>query len=127
MQYLSSIAMTTNEPPIILALYDFMLWTMNHTAKFPRHHRYSLGVKMEATLFELLDLLIEARYSKSRCGALDRANICLERLRFQMRLAKDLKALPLNSYTYQAEKVEEIGRMLGGWRRQSEARQIKEP
>ncbi len=29
--------------PVILKLYDLMLWSMDHTARFPRHHRYSLG------------------------------------------------------------------------------------
>ena len=38
------------EIPVILKLYDLILWTLNHTAKFPRHHRYSLGTKIESTL-----------------------------------------------------------------------------
>ena len=36
------------EAPVILKFYDLMLWTMNHTARFPRHHRYSLGNRIEA-------------------------------------------------------------------------------
>ncbi len=105
-----------NELPVILKLYDLILWTMNHTAKFPRHHRYSLGAKIEATLLNLLDILIEARYSKDKLKMLERANIVLERFRFQMRLAKDLGVLAIKSFAYQAEKIEEIGRMIGGWR-----------
>jgi hypothetical protein len=38
------------EIPVILKLYDLTLWTMQHTAQFPRHHRYSLGTKIDATL-----------------------------------------------------------------------------
>ena len=45
---------------------------------------------------------------------LDQANIVLERFRFQMRLAKDLKVLAPNSFEFQAKAVEEIGRMIGG-------------
>jgi hypothetical protein len=106
-----------------------MLWTMNHTAQFPRHHRYSLGTRIEATLLDLLDLLIAARYRRENLADLDSANILLERLRFQMRLAKDLKALALNSFEFQAKAVEEIGRMIGGWRKSAAgARQaVKEP
>ncbi len=29
---------------VIADFYDFMLWLIRHTEKFPRHHRYSLGV-----------------------------------------------------------------------------------
>ena len=84
---------TQREIPAILKLYDLMVWTLNHTARFPRHHRYSLGNRLEATLLDLLDVLIEARYQRENTASLDRANILLERLRFQMRLAKDLTAL----------------------------------
>src|SRR5947209_3216561 len=74
---------TQKEIPVILKLYDLILWTIQHTAKFPRHHRYSLGTKVESTLLDLLDIMIEARYSKDKVRLLDRANIVLERFRFQ--------------------------------------------
>lgn len=35
------------ELKVIADFYDFMLWMTHHTEKFPRHHRYSLGVSME--------------------------------------------------------------------------------
>lgn len=103
--------------PVILKLYELIVWTTNHTCCFPRHHRYSLGLRIEATLFDMLDTLIEARYTQDKIKLLDKANILLERYRFQMRLAKDLKALALNSFEFQAKAVEEIGRMIGGWRK----------
>ena len=108
--------------PVILKLYDLMLWSLNHTARFPRHHRYSLGLRIESTLFDLLDTLIEARYVREKLALLDRANIILERFRFQMRLAKDLTVLAPNSFEFQAKAVEEIGRMIGGWRKSALAR-----
>ena len=110
------------EVPVILKLYDLTLWTLNHTARFPRHHRYSLGLKIEATLLELLDILVAARYRRANVDCLDQANIVLERFRFQMRLAKDLKVLAPNSFEFQAKAVEEIGRMIGGWRKSTVAR-----
>ena len=105
------------EIPVILKLYDLILWTLNHTSRFPKHHRYSLGIRIEATLFDLLDVLIEARYIRDKAKLLDKSNILLERFRFQMRLSKDLKALALNSFEFQAKAADEIGRMIGGWRR----------
>ena len=38
-----------SELKVIADFYDFMLWLIRHTEKFPRHHRYSLGVAMEKT------------------------------------------------------------------------------
>ena len=51
-----------SEIPVILKLYDLTLWTMQRTAKFPRHHRYSLGTKIEATLLNLLDIAKSATH-----------------------------------------------------------------
>jgi hypothetical protein len=35
------------ELKVIADFYDLMLWMIHHTEKFPRHHRYSLGLSME--------------------------------------------------------------------------------
>ena len=45
----------------------------------------------------------------------------LNRMRFLLRLAKDLKLMSVDSYGHAAERVEEIGRMVGGWRKASVA------
>ena len=57
---------TPHELPVILKFYDLVLWTLNHTARFPRHHRYSPGQRIEGTLQDLLDVLIEARYAHGK-------------------------------------------------------------
>ena len=43
----------------------------------------------------------------------------LNRMRFLLRLSKDLNLLTVDSYGHAAERVEEIGRMVGGWRKAS--------
>jgi len=90
------------ELKVIQDFYEFMLWVIGHTEKFPRHHRYSLGLAMENRLHRILELLLRARYSRSKADYLNDANIELEILRFQVRLAKDLKALSLKSHGYAA-------------------------
>jgi hypothetical protein len=35
---------------ILTKTYDLSLWTLGHTAKFPRSHRFSLGTRMEHKL-----------------------------------------------------------------------------
>ena len=74
------------ELKVIADFYDFMLWLIRHTEKFPRHHRYSMGVAMENRLQDILKLLLRAKYSKQKAGFLNDANIELEVLRFQLRL-----------------------------------------
>jgi hypothetical protein len=46
---------------------------------------------LERTLYDVLETLIQAKYSRERTPLLTEANLILEILRFQMRLAKDLQ------------------------------------
>lgn len=103
------------ELKVIADFYDFMLWTTRHTEKFPRHHRYSLGLAIENRLQKVLGLLLRAKYSREKSAILGEVNIELETLRFQLRMAKDLKVLPLKSQRYAAEVLQGIGQQVGGW------------
>jgi len=105
----------THEMVVITKAYDLILWSCEHTGKFPRSHRFVLGERIERNLYDLLETLIEAKYTRENADLLRRANLRLEILRFQMRLAKDLNCLKLNSYAFAAKAIDEIGRMVGAW------------
>ncbi len=103
------------ELKVVADFYEFTPWLLRHVEKFPRHHRYGLGRDMESRLQTILALLLRAKYSKSKAGYLADANIELETLRFQLRLATDLALLPQKSHGYAAEQTVSIGSQIGGW------------
>jgi len=105
----------TDELTVITRAYDLILWSCNHTGKFPRNHRFVLGERIECNLYDLLEKLIRAKYTRNRQELLEQANLMLEILRFQMRLAKDLQCLKVDSYGFAAKAIDEIGRLVGGW------------
>jgi len=111
----------STELTVIAKTYDFILWSCNHTGKFPRNHRFVLGERIERNLYDLLELLIRAKYTKQRQELLEQANLVLEILRFQIRLAKDLQCLKVDSYGFAAKAIDEIGRLVGGWLKSSKA------
>ncbi len=86
----------TDELVVITKTYDLILWSCNYTSRFPRQHRFVLGERLERTLYDLLETLIRAKYTRERMPLLNEANLKLEILRFQMRLAKDLRYLPVS-------------------------------
>jgi hypothetical protein len=43
-----------------------ILWSCNHTGKFPRNHPFVLGERIERNLYDLLETLIQAKYTKQR-------------------------------------------------------------
>jgi len=102
---------------VITKTYDLILWSCNHTGKFPRNHRFVLGERIERNLYGLLETLIRAKYTRDRQPLLERANLAVEVLRFQMRLAKDLQCLKVNSYGFASKAIDDIGRQIGGWLR----------
>ena len=111
---------TAEELIVITKTYDFILWSCNHIGKFPRNHRFVLGERIERKLYELLETLIQAKYSKERKELLGKANLALEVLRFQLRLAKDLQCLKIDSYGFAAKSIDEIGKLIGGWLKRGE-------
>src|SRR5262245_18378151 len=99
---------------MITKTYDLVLWSCNHTSRFPRNHRFELGARIERNLYNLLQTQIRAKDTKNRHRLLEDANLILEILRFQMRLAKDLQCLKVNSYGFASKAIDEIGRQVGG-------------
>jgi hypothetical protein len=82
---------------VITKTYDLILWSCHHTGRFPRNYRFVLGDRIERNLYDLLETLIQAKYTRERKALLEAANLKLEILRFQVRLAKDLECLRVNS------------------------------
>jgi 23S rRNA-intervening sequence protein len=105
------------ELTVITKTYDLILWGCNHTSKFPRNHRFVLGERIERNLYGLLEILIRSKYARNKAKLLEEANLALEVLRFQMRLAKDLQCLKVNSYSHASKSIDDIGRQIGGWLR----------
>jgi hypothetical protein len=109
----------TQELVVITKTYDLILWSCHHTGRFPRNHRFVLGERIERNLYDLLENLVQARYTRQRQALLERANLQLEILRFQVRLAKDLQCLKTASYAFAAQAIDEIDRLIGGWLKSS--------
>ena len=82
------------ELTVITKTYDFILWSCHHTGKFPRNHRYVLGERIERNLYDLLETLIKARYTRERQGLLGQANLTLEVLRVQRANAATARGTP---------------------------------
>lgn len=106
---------TPAELLVINRAYTLVQWACPHIAKFPRSHRFTLGQRLEHRLYDVLESLLRAKYTRERQPILKTVNLELEMLGFQFRLAKDLRCLPESSYAFAARAVNEIGQMVGGW------------
>ena len=85
--------------------------------KLPRTYRFTLGDRIENAALDVLLVLTDARWRRDRRALLDRANALLDRLRCLLRLAFDLRLVSLRVLALLSERVDEVGRLVGAWRR----------
>ena len=104
-------------PVAVGKAYEFVLWLLPKVEKFPRSFRFTVGDRLSVSGLDVLMLLVEAAYSSNKERLLDEANHKINGIRYLLRLSKDLHLLPVDSYGFAAERVDEIGRMVGGWRK----------
>jgi hypothetical protein len=117
------------QSPIFARTYDFLQWLIPRTMSFPRQQRFVITRRIQDTALDFLETIIEAAVAKDhlRAERLLQADMDLAKLRFYLRLAKDLEWLSLGQYEHVARMVEEMGRLLGGWTKKEAGRQGKAP
>jgi|OM-RGC.v1.026549418 hypothetical protein len=104
-------------PVLLVRWYDHTKWILERVDSFPKNQRFVFGTRLADTALDIMELLIEASYTRHKASLLHRANIRLEKLRWLTRLAKDRKVITPRQFEYSAEQLTECGKMLGGWLR----------
>lgn len=100
---------------VVQKAYDWNLWILPKVEKFPKSYRFSVGQNLVATSLDLLMNLVDATYQSRNSGTLAAAVKNVNRARYLVRLAKDLRLLNVSGYEFAAQGLDEIGRMAGGW------------
>ncbi len=104
------------ESPIFSKTFDFILWLLNHTEKFPKSERFRMAKRLEDAAFEFYELLLTAARSTARKRqVLLQADLVLDKWRLFMRLSHARKLTNAAQYQYAAAALIEIGKLLGGW------------
>jgi hypothetical protein len=106
--------------PVVLtkAKEAYALW-FKILSDFPKVQRYNLGGKIETFFLELLENIFVAIYliEEKKLPQLALAIIKLDGLKFFFQLAWENKCLSNDRYAILSEKLNEVGRMLGGWKK----------
>jgi four helix bundle protein len=120
--------MARQEMPIFTRTFDFLTWLLPATNHFPRAHRFTLTRRLLDAAFDLQERLEEAnhRQGTQRLASLKEADVALDKVRLYMRLAARWEWLSAGQYRHAAKMVAEIGRLLGGWHKATQARKQAE-
>ena len=86
------------ESPLFTKSYQFLLWIMQKTQKFPKSQRFVLAARLNLLILNFYDLIIETTKVKDKLSRLIRADIELEKLRITFRICKDLELITIKQY-----------------------------
>jgi len=111
--------MSDQTPQAAQACHELIGWLIPQLDKFPRQRRFTLGERLELVLLDVLELLLEAAYTRSKQAALNRANLRLALARHLWCLAHELQVVSTRHYEHGARLMDELGRQVGGWLRNS--------
>lgn len=107
----------TEKENVITKTYDLLLYIIPQLNKFPRDQKFLLGDRIETLLLDFMEQMVEAYYSREKRELIEKGNLKLERLRYLLRLCYDFHLFSHRRYGIICENVDEIGRMLGGWKK----------
>lgn len=101
---------------------ELLGWTFDRSADFPKCHRFTFGQRLDGLTLDGLLLLTRAIFSSrdSKAPLLIEFNLLLEQLRVLWRLAHNRQWISQQQLVFVTGKIDELGRMAGGWLRQLE-------
>ena len=114
---------TAQDTPLFQAAYKLYLDWYVRCQLIPKKDRFAIGQRTENLLLELMMFIVAAYHTKSptlKRETLFKANSTMECIKIIMRLAKDVKALDQRWYIEYERRLQEMGKMLGGWIRQTQ-------
>ena len=101
---------------------EFLKWLLPVLEKFPKKSRFTITSRIENIALDIVELLITAKYQKEKRHLLEKANICLEKMRVLFRISHDMKLISTKAYNFSAKGINEVGILLGGWLKQQKGR-----
>ena len=87
---------------------------------FPKTSRYTLGEKIDVFFIEVTELAFLASYfyKAQKLPYIQKAIVKLDLLKFFLQISWEIKVFDNKKFILLSEKINEIGKMLGGWLRQ---------
>lgn len=105
--------------PLVHTTYEYYKLFHQFIKLFPKSEKYSLGVRIENVILDTLELALSAAYAPSveRPALLKTLDAKVQLLKTLTRLAHEVRAMDDKKYLALQEKLQEMGKMVGGWLR----------
>ncbi|KYD24628.1 MULTISPECIES: diversity-generating retroelement protein Avd [Anoxybacillaceae] len=100
---------------ILQKTYDMIQYGYVALRQYPKSEKHTLAAETKRSMYELLKLTIRANRRYYKKTTLQDIDIELDHLRYLIRLGHELGFLPFKKYEIWSKRLDELGRMLGGW------------
>lgn len=103
--------------PIINKSYEAYKAIIDFNNKLEKRRRYSIGLSLENSILDCIEILVMAKNAPKtlKAGYLIKASGKLEVSTLKLRLMLELRLINETKIFQMQTKLDEIGRMLGGW------------
>lgn len=106
------------QSPLFIKTYDFLLWLLPLTLKFPKAQRFLLAERLGKMALDFYDLILEAVADpEHQAERINQADRLLAKIRLYIRMSFDLQCISAGQFEHAARLVDELGCLLGGWKR----------
>ena len=117
----------TKEPKELIIqqkVYDMIMYGYPALDQFPKSQKFSLAADIKKCMDTVMRLVITANKKYTKKTTLQELDIEVASLKVYVRMAMDLKYLPIKKYEVWTGKLVEVGRMVGGWIKSAAAGQV---
>ena len=109
---------------ILTQTRDMLMWLLPHCDDFPKSQRFVITRRLQDAALDFQESLFDAnaRSGSARLACLQDADAHLNKLRLYLRFAFEWKWLSTGQYEHVSRMVADIGKLLGGWLKQTKGR-----
>lgn len=103
--------------PLLQKTKDLYLTWYRYYKSLPKEHRYTLGIKIDNLLSEIIEAMSGASFlvGQEKLPYIKLAIRKTDSIKIFLLILFETKSLDNKKYLNLSEKINEIGRMLGGW------------
>jgi hypothetical protein len=115
--------MKTNVPVVVRLIEVYKMWH-EFMPNMAKTSRFTLGQKIDDLFIETTELIFLASHltKEQKIPYLQKASAKLDLLKLFIQISWEIKAIDNGKFIVLSEPLEEVGRMLGGWLRQTMSR-----
>lgn len=108
--------------PLFIKTYDFVKIIYKVVHEFRKEYKHTLGAELQEILLNMLDEIIVANSlpDAEKIKEINKISRLFDRFKIRFRLAFEIGLVSEKKFACEQRRIEEIGRMIGGWRKWSE-------